>query len=72
LTPIDTIVRAYHTFLEDDSRNGQVLEGSVDKLLLIDEPKEANGRFTRRAVTVWDPLFKMIHGENSGLEEAIP
>lgn len=32
----------------------------------------ANGAATKRAVTVWDPLFEYIHGENSGLEDAIP
>jgi hypothetical protein len=65
-------VKAYRIFLEDDSLNGQIIEGSVDKHFFLDEPKEANGRFTRRAVTVWDPLFKMIHGENSQLPEALP
>lgn len=32
----------------------------------------ANGYKTQRAVTVWEPLFKAMHTEASGLEEAIP
>lgn len=65
-------MKGYLKFLEDDSLTGQILEGSVNKLLLYDAPKEENGRYTRRAVTVWDPLFKMMHGEFSGLPDAIP
>lgn len=72
MTPITTIVSAYQMFLTDESGlNGQILEASVNKHLFIEEPKEANGRFTRRSVTVWDPLFKLIHGENSELPEAL-
>ena len=73
LTPPSTIVRGYLRFLEDedDSLTGQILEGSVEKLLFYDTPKEANGKFTRRAVTIWDPHFKMMHGELSGIPDAL-
>lgn len=71
MTPISTIVSAYQLFIDDDSLNGRIVEASVDKHFFIEEPKEANGRFTRRSVTVWDPLFKMIHGEVSELPEAL-
>jgi hypothetical protein len=59
MTPISTIVSAYQRFLDDDSLYGRVMECSVDKHLFIEQPTLANGRYSRRAVTVWDPLFKM-------------
>lgn len=52
--------------------NGEAIEGSVDRQILWEGPKMANGAATKRAVTVWDPLFEYIHGENSGLNDAIP
>lgn len=72
MTPKSTIVRAYNEFLNDKSRFGQAVECSVDKILLLEEPPLGNGRFTKRSCTVWDPLFKQMHGENSDLEQAIP
>ncbi|ROT39501.1 15-hydroxyprostaglandin dehydrogenase [Sodiomyces alkalinus F11] len=72
LTPISTVVAGYNRFLEDESLYGQALEASADKLLLVPSMEHLNGRITKRAVTVWDPLFKMLHHENSGLPDAIP
>ncbi|OAL56662.1 hypothetical protein IQ07DRAFT_581978 [Pyrenochaeta sp. DS3sAY3a] len=72
LTPISTIVSAYEKFLEDDSLYGRVLECSADKHFFLEPPTLANGHISRRAVTVWDPLFKMYHKESSGLSDAIP
>ncbi|CAO2657444.1 Nn.00g035700.m01.CDS01 [Neocucurbitaria sp. VM-36] len=72
LTPVSTIVSAYEKFLEDDKLYGRVLECSADKHFFLEQPNLANGRVSRRAVTVWDPLFKMYHKESSGLPDAIP
>lgn len=72
LTPSSTIVSAYNMFLDDKSRTGQVVECSAKDRFFLPDPPLLNGRITKRATTVWDPLFKMMHGENSGLEEAIP
>ncbi|KAI6785349.1 uncharacterized protein J7T54_006991 [Emericellopsis cladophorae] len=72
LTPVSTIVRAYNKCLDDDSLAGEVLECSVEEILPLPVPELRNGRFSKRAVTVWDPLFKMYHGEESGLPDAIP
>jgi hypothetical protein len=72
LTPVSTIVSAYNTALEDDSMVGEALECSVDKIIVLPKPELANGRFSKRAVTVWDPLFKMLHNnEPSELPDAI-
>src|ERR1700733_11884558 len=72
LTPISTVVGAYDRFLNDESLTGKAVECSANKEIVLSFPEYANGRVTKRACTVWDPLFKMMHSENSGLEEAIP
>ena len=59
LTPVSTIVSAYERFLDDDILYGRVLECSADQHFFLEPPSLANGHVSRRAVTVWDPLFKM-------------
>lgn len=73
LTPVQTILDAYRLFLDDTTGMvGELLECSVDKMLFYKPQEMANGRFTKRAVTVWEPLFTQMHGEDSGLPDAIP
>jgi hypothetical protein len=72
MTPISTIVAAYNKCLDDESLSGEAFEGSADKVLAIPRPQLQNGRVSTRAVTVWDPLFKMYHGQPSELPDAIP
>lgn len=73
ITPVETILKAYDVFLEDTTgMAGQLLEGSAEKLIYYQMPQPGNGRITERAVTVWEPLFEMMHGEKSGLPGAIP
>lgn len=74
ITPAETIVRAYEQFLDEEGegRAGEIVECSADKIVTLKPPELGNGRVSKRAVTVWDPLFKMSHGENSGLADAIP
>jgi len=59
MTPISTVVSAYERFLDDDSLYGRVVECSADKQFFLEPPTLANGHVSRRAVTVWDPLFIM-------------
>lgn len=72
MTPISTVVAAYDRCLTDESLNGEALEASADQILAIPRPQLQNGRKSTRAVTVWDPLFEMYHGEKSQLPDAIP
>lgn len=73
LTPVQTILKAYDTFLEDSTgMAGELLECSAEKLIYYPMPKPGNGHITQRATTVWEPLFRMMHGEDSKLSEAIP
>ncbi|KAL3437353.1 hypothetical protein BDV09DRAFT_183523 [Aspergillus tetrazonus] len=73
LTPVETVLKAYRVFLNDTTRMaGEALECSADKLIYHHLPEYGNGRITQRAVTVWEPLFRMLHGEDSHLPDAIP
>ncbi|KAF2659221.1 15-hydroxyprostaglandin dehydrogenase [Lophiostoma macrostomum CBS 122681] len=72
LTPQSTIVAAYERCLDDASLYAKVIECSADKQFFLETPTLANGRISKRATTVWEPLFKMYHKEPSGLPDAIP
>ncbi|KAE8146587.1 hypothetical protein BDV25DRAFT_162163 [Aspergillus avenaceus] len=72
LTPVKTILDAYQVFLQDESgRTGELLECSADKMISYPMQEMGNGHVTQRAVTVWEPLFRQMHGEDSGLPDAI-
>ena len=47
------------------------MEASRDQLLPTHQPPYADGNFSKRASTVFDPLFEMIHGQPSGLEDIV-
>lgn len=70
-TPIETVVKAYDLCLKDPSINGELIECSADKHFFLPRPEMANGLVTKRACTVWDPLFRIKHGEDSDLPDAI-
>ena len=73
MTPVSTVIAAHDKFIEDDTgAAGQALEASSDRLISYGMPQMGNGFKTKRAVTVWEPLFKMMHGENSEMPDAIP
>jgi hypothetical protein len=61
-------------FLDDKEGGlvGEAIECSADKHFFVPKPKFLNGGVSKRACTVWDPLFMMMHKENSGLPDAIP
>jgi hypothetical protein len=68
---MSTITSAYMQLLEDDTASGVGLECSVDKIIPFPDPPFANGKFSKRAVSVYDPLFKLFHGENCGLPDVV-
>ena len=72
MTPITTVVDAYVKLLNDETLWGQAIECSTDKHFFFPTPPYLNGDSSKRAITVWDPLFELIHGERSGLPDAIP
>ncbi|KAJ6117926.1 hypothetical protein N7523_005729 [Penicillium sp. IBT 18751x] len=73
LTSMQTVLEGIQIFLEDTTgQTGQILECSVDKHIYYKLPDYGNGNATKRATTVYDPLFKIYHGEASQLPDAIP
>ncbi|KAI6093231.1 NAD(P)-binding protein [Hypoxylon rubiginosum] len=72
ITPIKTVVDAYILCLARPGLNGQLIECSTDKHFFLPLPEMANGEATKRACTVWEPLFEQKHHEKSGLPNAIP
>jgi len=72
MTPAATIIGAYQKFLDDSSLAGKAIECEGNDHYFVPRPEYLAGKISKRATTVWDPLFKMYHGENSELEDAIP
>ncbi|KAF7522919.1 hypothetical protein G7054_g11961 [Neopestalotiopsis clavispora] len=72
LTPVSTVVRAYSEFLGDaDDRYGVAVEATADKIIDVQTAPLGNGKASIRSVTVWEPLFKQMHHENSDLKGTI-
>ena len=70
---MQTVLNAYDVFLNDSTgKTGELLECSAHKLIYYEPPALGNGRITKRAVTVWEPLFRLMHSEDSGLPDAVP
>lgn len=74
LTPFSTIISAYMRFLDDEegSLNGEAVECSAGKQFFVPRQEFLDGRISQRACTVWDPLFRIMHKEGSGLSGTIP
>jgi hypothetical protein len=72
LTPVSTIVSAYQRLLDDESLAGKAIEAQVDQHFVVKYPEYLGGKYSQRACTVWEPLFKQYHGENSDLPGALP
>ncbi|OCT48362.1 hypothetical protein CLCR_04438 [Cladophialophora carrionii] len=71
LTPRSTILAGYLKFLDDPSLNGKIIEASRDQLFFQEKPPYADGDYSKRSSTVFDPLFEMVHGQPSGLEDIV-
>jgi ABC-type cobalt transport system substrate-binding protein len=64
---------AYEVFLNDDAgeKTGQLLETAHKSHYYHDEPVEKSGGVIERVVKVYEPWFKALHGQWSGLPDAI-
>ncbi|EXJ54444.1 hypothetical protein A1O7_09784 [Cladophialophora yegresii CBS 114405] len=71
LTPRSTILAGYLRFLDDPSLNGNIIEASRNRLLFTEKPPYADGDYSKRSSTVFDPLFESVHGQPSGLEDIV-
>lgn len=68
MTPISTIVKGYTDCLDDPSIHGKMFEGSRDRVVEQPGLEYVDGEFSKRTTTIYDPYFKFIHGEYSGLD----
>ncbi|KAF2095511.1 15-hydroxyprostaglandin dehydrogenase [Rhizodiscina lignyota] len=72
MTPVSNIISAYEKLLNDTTGiHGQGLECQAKEQYWVKFPEYAGGKISQRSCTVWDPLFKMYHGEDSDLPDAI-
>lgn len=71
LTPIETVVKAYSLCLTQHDLNGELIECSGKNHFFLPVAEFANGATTKRACTVWEPLFEEKHHEKSELPDAI-
>jgi NAD(P)-dependent dehydrogenase (short-subunit alcohol dehydrogenase family) len=71
MTPVSTIVSAYQKLIDSTNMDGEAIECSADNHFIVPRPEYLNGTVSKRACTVWEPLFKHYHGEDSGLPDAI-
>jgi len=58
-------------FLEDPSLTGELVEASVNKILLVEKPSYADGEVSKRVSQVYDPVFAAVHGEFSQLYDIL-
>lgn len=69
-----TILKAYDLFIDDEhnERTGETVEtAGHDQLFWYEMPERKSGKQNERNMLVYEPWFAMIHGEKSGLEDAL-
>ena len=68
-----TIIKAYGLFIDDDDnkRTGEAVETAHDQLFWYEMPELKAGALGVRNMLVYEPWFSWIHGEKSGLEDAL-
>jgi NAD(P)-dependent dehydrogenase (short-subunit alcohol dehydrogenase family) len=68
-----TILQAYDLFIDDadNRRAGETVETAHDGLFWYDVPEHKAGDQNVRNRLVYEPWFAMIHGEKSGLQDAL-
>lgn len=73
LTKKECLMCAYDVFLEDEKneKNGQAIEAAYDSHYYHDVPAYKSGSVIERTVTVYEPWFRMLHNEESSLENTL-
>jgi hypothetical protein len=73
LTLLPCLLSAYDIFLNDKSnqRTGQAVETAHDKLFFYEMPEFKGGEVSDRNTRAYEPWFSMLHGEPSGLDNAL-
>jgi NAD(P)-dependent dehydrogenase (short-subunit alcohol dehydrogenase family) len=65
-----TILKAYHRFIDDGARTGETVEAAHSGLFPYEAPEDQSGS-KRRNMLVYEPWFAWMHGEASGLSDAM-
>jgi hypothetical protein len=68
---VETVVQGYLHCIENQDITGQVFEASVDKIHVVPRLAYVDGKHSERAALLWDPYFKQVHGELSGLPNVL-
>lgn len=73
LTLLPTLLNAYDIFFDDQAleKTGQLLEVAHDKLFYYDVPEYQGHDVSYRNTLPYEPWFSSIHGEKSGLRDAV-
>ena len=73
MTLKSTLISGYDAFLDDteNKRSGETLEAAHDELFSWGHPGYKSGAFAKRTERVYEPWFAMLHGEKSGLPDAL-
>ncbi|EEY17849.1 conserved hypothetical protein [Verticillium alfalfae VaMs.102] len=73
LTLMPTLIEAYDVFIKDESneKTGQLVEVAHDKHFYYDLPEYKGGDVSYRNTLAFEPWFSYIHGEKSGLKDAL-
>ncbi|AEO60046.1 hypothetical protein MYCTH_2308851 [Thermothelomyces thermophilus ATCC 42464] len=68
-----TILEAYDVFIDDaeNQRTGETVETAHDRLFWHEMPELKAGKLNVRNMAVYEPWFAAMHGEKSGLENAL-
>jgi NAD(P)-dependent dehydrogenase (short-subunit alcohol dehydrogenase family) len=73
MTLRSNLIFGYDVFLSDydNTKTGQTLKAAHDKLIEWGHPGYKSGTFAKRTEAVFEPWFERMHGERSGLLDAI-
>jgi hypothetical protein len=73
MTLRSNLISGYDVFLSDydNTKTGQTLEAAHDKLIEWGHPGYKSGAFAKRTEIVFKPWFERMHGERSGLPDAM-
>ena len=61
ITPMETVIKAFDTFLDDDKMTGQAVELSLDELHFrkqVDYPNESQRWIGTQSAALWDQAYE--------------
>lgn len=73
MTSRSTLISGYDFFLDDENniKTGELVEAAHSDLISWGHPEYKSGAFAKRTEKIYEPWFKMMHGEQSELPGTI-